>query len=84
MYLTKTPIPGMSELSNVGYNSSDAEYDKVMTPANLKGVGIVVASLTMDQKAGIDFLLGKGFVQVGEPKVNPNTHHTIVLLVKHF
>lgn len=83
MNLYKTPITGMAELSGVGYYSSGQDaYNKVMTPAALKGISIVVASLTTDQTDAIKFLLKNGFTQVGPARRNPNTRNMILVFTK--
>lgn len=82
MNLTKTPTPGVMELANVDYGCSQEAYNKAMTPAALKACNIVVASLTVHQKDGIDCLLKNGFAQVGKPKKNPNSGNMILLFVK--
>jgi hypothetical protein len=82
MHLCKTSIVGMMELAGVGASSTQLAYDRAMTPAALKGCGVVVASLTVDQQGGLKCLLKNGFKQVGPAKRNPNTSNMILLLVK--
>lgn len=78
----KTPIPGVAELSGVGYGTNQDSYDKAMSSTALKGCNVVVASLTTDQEDGVKFLLKNGFIQIGKAKRNPNTGHMILLLTK--
>lgn len=82
MQLYKTPVPGMAELSGVGYSATQATYEAAMKSPASKGINIVVASLTTDQKDGIKFLLANGFAQVGTAKRNPNTGHMILVFTK--
>jgi len=82
MVIYKTPNPGTVELAGVGDNPSQAVYENAMSPANLKGASVVVASLTTGQPHGAKFLLKNGFQQIGPEKRNPNTGHMILLLVK--
>lgn len=81
MYICKTSIVGTLELANVD-PSSQANYDKAMTPSALKDCGIVIASLTVEQKESIKFLLKNGFLQIGKAKKNPNSGNMILLFVK--
>lgn len=87
MQIYNTPIPGMAELSGVGYGAGyepplQKMYDQVMTSAALKKFSIVVASLTTDQEHGIKLLLKNGFKQIGKAALNHNSGHMILLFTK--
>lgn len=85
---------GVMELTNVGYRDDykhmyrldgattmGQAYKSVM--GNIKGrCSMVIASLTVGQKAAKNLLIDNGFKQVGKPKRNPNSGNRIILLVK--
>ena len=94
MYLRKGKLPGVKELTNVGYandgyygygyyrrkpRTMQQRYDKAMADPKC---GMVVASLTVNQTAGIECLLKNGFKKVGPSRVNPNSGNSILLLAK--
>ena len=96
MYLRKGRLPGVKELTNVGYANEgygyygygyrrrkpltmQQRYDKAMDDPKC---GMVVASLTVNQTAGIECLLKNGFKKAGPSRVNPNSGNSILLLVK--
>lgn len=86
MILVKTPTLGMIELTGIGATPTQKDYEATMKTlsikADLRGAKIIVASLTIDQKGGIDFLLKNNFIQTSKPKRNPNSGNMILLLVK--
>ena len=80
MYLYGSNIScGIRELTDVGYNPTQAQYDAVMYAPHC---AMVLASLTLQQNKGLKLLKKNGFKRVGRPKRNPNSGNDIVLLVK--
>lgn len=82
MHLYKTSTTGVLELNGVGNDASQASYDRAMSPKELSGCSVVVASLTTDQQDGKKCLLKNGFIQVGPAKRNPNSGNMILLFIK--
>lgn len=94
MELRRGRIPGVKELSDIGYEryycvrnyyygekrTMQGCYDIVMAKPKC---AVVVASLTVDQVDGIKLLLNNGFEKVGRAKRNPNSRNKILLFVKH-